>query len=268
MKIQTLIWGAVFALAMLTAGCSREQSDWEKARTVNDTESYELFVKKYPKGTFTPQALSRIKELTEERDWQKARDADTPEAYQAFLKQYPEGTWTEEARIRVENFSLAQAPPGAPPAAEPPVAGGPASSGGSGPAATPATPTPGATGATPATPGAAGSATPGAQPKPAAKAANPPAGGGHGQYAIQLGAFKSGKKTAEERWEILKKKYPTILHGLSPHIRVTKTAAGPLVRLQVTGLTRNDSRALCKRLKAKSEQCLVVPPVHHAAPAN
>src|SRR6202795_934873 len=96
--------------ALAVAGCSRQQSDWQKTRTANTTDAYELFLKKYPTGEFTAQAQARVKELYEERDWQKARDTDTLEAYQAFLKQYPEGKWTEEARIRVENFTLAAAP--------------------------------------------------------------------------------------------------------------------------------------------------------------
>src|SRR5450432_2779611 len=104
------------AALLAVAACSREQSDWEKARSSNNAESYELFVKKYPNGEFTAQAQARVRDLYEERDWQKARDADTPEAYQTFLKQYPEGKWTEEARIRVENFTLAQAPSNATPA--------------------------------------------------------------------------------------------------------------------------------------------------------
>src|SRR5580658_8172557 len=105
------------ALVFGLAGCSRQQSDWQKTRETNTAESYEQFLKKYPSGEFTAQAQARVKELYEERDWQKARDADTQEAYQAFLKQYPEGKWTEEARIRVENFSLAQAPPNGTPGA-------------------------------------------------------------------------------------------------------------------------------------------------------
>src|SRR6202790_4697601 len=105
--------GLGFALLLGISGCSRQQSDWEKTRAANTTDSYEQFIRKYPNGEFTAQAQARVKELYEERDWQKARDADTPEAYQAFLKQYPEGKWTEEARIRVENFTLAQAPSGA-----------------------------------------------------------------------------------------------------------------------------------------------------------
>src|SRR6266481_3568398 len=107
---------AVLCAVLLTlAGCSRQQSDWQKTRETNTADAYEQFLKKYPSGEFTAQAEARVKELYEERDWQKARDADTPEAYQAFLKQYPEGKWTEEARIRVENFTLAQAPPNAAP---------------------------------------------------------------------------------------------------------------------------------------------------------
>jgi len=111
----------VFLVLALTAGlalsgCSRQQSDWEKTRTANTTDAYELFLKKYPTGEFSAQAQARVKELYEERDWQKARDTDTLDAYQAFLKQYPEGKWTEEARIRVENFTLASAPANAAPA--------------------------------------------------------------------------------------------------------------------------------------------------------
>src|ERR1700730_3822568 len=110
------VMGLCLALLLGSSGCSRQQSDWEKTRAANTTDSYEQFLKKYPSGEFTAQAQARVKELYEERDWQKARDADTQEAYQSFLKQYPEGKWTEEARIRVENFTLAQAPSNATPA--------------------------------------------------------------------------------------------------------------------------------------------------------
>src|SRR6202789_1380108 len=120
MAMNKAVIGLCFTLLLGIYGCSRQQSDWEKSRTANTTDSYEQFIKKYPNGEFTAQAQARLKELDEERDWQKARDADTPDAYQAFLKQYPEGKWTEEARIRVENFTLAQTPsagPGSPAAA-------------------------------------------------------------------------------------------------------------------------------------------------------
>src|SRR5580704_1610030 len=157
------------ALLLAFGACSRQQSDWEKTRTANTADAYELFLKKYPTGEFTAQANARIKELYEERDWQKARDTDTQEAYQAFLKQYPEGKWTEEARIRVENFTLAQAPPTAAPAGADTV-----NAPGAKPAAAPrpaAAPAP-----------ATAPAAPLQAAKPAVKA---------GSYGIQLGAFKS-----------------------------------------------------------------------------
>ena len=116
------------ALMFGLSGCSRQQSDWQKARETNTAEAYEHFLKEYPSGEFTAQAQARLKELGEESDWQKARDADTSEAYQAFLKQHPEGKWTEEARIRVENLTLAQAPETTAPGSSNP-AGGTAASG-------------------------------------------------------------------------------------------------------------------------------------------
>src|SRR6202795_2917295 len=130
------------AVMLALAGCSRQQSDWQKTRQPNTAEGYEQFLKKYPGGEFTAQAQARLKERYEERDWQKARDADTLEAYQAFLKQYPEGKWTEEARIRVENFTLASAPsstvPPAQATAPAPAAPAPAAHG-EAPGATPKT---------------------------------------------------------------------------------------------------------------------------------
>src|ERR1700730_7037400 len=159
--------GLCLAVLLSVGGCSRHQSDWQKAVETNPADAYEQFIKKYPSGEFTAQAQARLKELYEERDWQKARDADTQEAYQAFLKQYPEGKYTEEARIRVENFTLAQAPPnGAPAGAEAPTAsgsppGGGTAAGGAGAAAAPK----------PAVPAPAPAPSPGAPPAKVAKAA-------------------------------------------------------------------------------------------------
>jgi cell division protein FtsN len=233
------------AVALGLFGCSRQQSDWEKARADNTTDSYEQFLKKYPAGEFTVQAQARVKELYEERDWQKARDADTPEAYQAFLKQYPEGKWTEEARIRVENFTLAQAPPGS--SAAPPVPAAPAGQ------------------AMPSTPGAAGAAG----PAPAATTGAAPTAGtasksarNAGAYGIQLGAFKTSAEAANKRWARLQKAYPAILAGLTPTIAPKQSATGTVYRLQAMNLSKKDARAICKQLTAKSQPCIVLPAAH------
>jgi cell division protein FtsN len=234
------------------AGCSRQQSDWEKTRAANTTEAYESFLKKYPSGEFTAQAQARVKELYEEHDWQKARDVDTVEAYQAFLKQYPEGKWTEEARIRVENFSLAQAPSGSsaatPAPSNAPAPGIPLSGDTEAPAAAPPA------SAEPASPAAP------APPKKAAKAAvaPAPAAAPSGSYGIQLGAFKSGSAAATQRWAHLQKKYPKLLAGLSPKVSPKKTSDGTLYRLQTFGITEAHAHAICKTLKADSQACILV----------
>jgi cell division protein FtsN len=236
------------AVMLALAGCSRQQSDWQKTRETNTAEGYEQFLKKYPSGEFTAQAQARAKELYEERDWQKARDADTPEAYQAFLKQYPEGKWTEEARIRVENFTLAQAPSGA---AAP--AGGPATAGGG----------PGADAAEKATPPAPAAKKPPVPPVPPARdtATSPPKSDA-GTYGVQLGAFKSGPEAAHKRWAELQKEYPALLGGLSSKVVSTKTSGGNLFRLQTSGVTEKRARQICSSLKSDSQACVVVPPGH------
>jgi cell division protein FtsN len=232
----------VFLVLSLTAvlglaGCSRQQSDWEKTRTTNSTDAYELFLKKYPSGEFTAQAQARVKELYEERDWQKARDTDTLEAYQAFLKQYPEGKWTEEARIRVENFTLASAPSSTTPA---------------GADATPPS--------QPAPPPAM-AMKPAAAPKvAAASSAHAAPAESRGSYGIQLGAFKSGADAANQRWAKLEKEYPKLLSGLSPKVSPKKGDSGTLYRLQVASLSETRASSICKSLKAHAQACVLLHP--------
>ncbi|HMD30240.1 MAG TPA: SPOR domain-containing protein [Steroidobacteraceae bacterium] len=230
-----MVFNKVILVLCLTAllgvsGCSRQQSDWEKAVGANTAETYEQFLKKYPSGDFTAQAQARLKELYEERDWQKARDTDTLEGYQAFLKQYPEGKWTEEARIRVENFTLASAPTAAPAAA--------------------AAPNPAANAVAPKV---------AAAPKAvAATAATSKAG----TYGIQLGAFKSGADAANARWAQLEKKYPKLLTGLTPKVAPKKSASGTLYRLQIANLSEKHAASICKTLKEHSQACTMLRPAH------
>jgi len=235
------IWAAMCVVLIGLSGCNRERSDWQKTRAANDTGSYAAFVKKYPHGSFTAQAQARLQELTEDSDWQKARDANTAASYQAFLLQHPQGKWSEEARIRIENFALAQSPAGSPPAAGTPAAGTP-------PAGT----------QPPAAPNQAASTA--HAPRPHAKTSAL-----RGGYAIQLGAFKSGAAAAYRRWRVLFAHDRAILHGLKPVVRATKTRAGRLYRLQVAGLSASRARSVCRRLKAHSQPCVVLAPVHRRA---
>jgi cell division septation protein DedD len=264
MAMNKIIPGIVCAMVLVASGCSRQQSDWEKARAANTTDSYELFLKKYPSGEFTAQAQARVKELYEERDWQKARDADTPEAYQAFLKQYPEGKWTEEARIRVENFTRAQAPSGAPagadaapapvPAAAPTTSAPPA-----GPEPTPKPPVK-PLGKAPVKASAKAAAK--SMAKAAVKSASPAKGG----YGVQLGAFGSGEAAANKHWSELQAKFPAALGTLTPRVTPATTANGTIYRLQVAGLSRSGARSICKSLKAQGEACVLVIPRRATGP--
>ncbi len=238
-----MVFNKVILVLCLTAllgvsGCSRQQSDWEKAVGANTAETYEQFLKKYPSGDFTAQAQARLKELYEERDWQKARDTDTLEGYQAVLKQYPEGKWTEEARIRVENFTLASAPPNATPPAQVTPA--------------PAAPNPAANAVAPKVAAAPKAVAPTAATSKAAA----------GTYGIQLGAFKSGADAANARWAQLEKKYPKLLTGLTPKVAPKKSASGTLYRLQVANLSEKHAASICKTLKEHSQACTVLRPAH------
>jgi cell division septation protein DedD len=264
------------ALAIGLTGCSRQQSDWQTTRESNTPEAYEQFVKKYPSGEFTAQAQARLKELYDDRDWQKARDADTPEAYQAYLNQYPEGQSATEARNRLENFTLAKSPAGTHPApgSAPIAPGGTLGSLKLGPRAEGAPSAPPPSAPPPAAPPpaaksgtAAASSAPAPHQAPPVAAAMAPAHARHaasntkvapGDYALQLGAFRSGSAAANKHWERLQKEYPNLLAGLNSRVVPKRTASGTLYRLQTVGLTESHARKICRDLKAKSQPCLIV----------
>ncbi|MGA2397319.1 MAG: SPOR domain-containing protein [Steroidobacteraceae bacterium] len=253
------------ALIIGLAGCSRQQSDWQKTRESNTPEAYEQFVKKYPSGEFTPQAQARLKELYDDRDWQKARDADTPEAYQAYLNQYPDGQSASEARNRLENFSMAQPPagtPAAPGTAPEAPAGTAVGAGAPGEEAPPAPPPAVAGGVAPThAPRKIAPAPPMASAVPAPHHApdhSPAAQQGEGNFAVQLGAFRSGSAAANKHWDRLQKEYPKLLAGLTPKVVPKKTASGTLYRLQAVGASESQARKICRDLKAKSQPCVIV----------
>jgi cell division protein FtsN len=254
MVIKQVFWVLSLTAALALSGCSRQQSDWEKTRTANTTDAYELFLKKYPSGEFSAQAQARVKELYEERDWQKARDTDTLDAYQAFLKQHPEGKWAEEARIRIENFTLASAPPnGAPAAAE--------STPGAAQSTSAQAPAPAALPAAPPKPAMAMKPAGAMKPAPSKTLASAhPSSKSHRAFGVQLGAFKSGTDAANKRWSKLDHEYPKLLSGLSPTVSPRKGGSGTLYRLQVANLSEKRASSICRTLKAHSQACVLMHP--------
>ncbi len=244
---------ALCAVLIGLSGCNREQSAWEKTRSANTAAAYAQFVKNYPNGAFTAQAQAQLRGLNEDQDWQAARDADTPDAYRGFLGKHPDGKWSEEARIRIENFTLAQ-PPGGAPSAPASAAASPAAANAAAAASAPAEPVE-----------KTARHAPKARVTRATRKAAPGGGSTGGGYGVQLGAYKSGAAAANKRWRVLRARYGSVLRGLQPHVRATKTSSGRLYRLQVEGLSAARAHAICKRLKANAQPCIVLPPARRRA---
>ena len=113
-----------------------ERSDWEIAQSKNDPVAFRTYLKKYPNGMFTEQALwesihdskepadfknylkrfptgknaSLALRLGEDASWERAQNSRNVSDYQSYLKEYPKGRFAEIAERRVQ-----------PPAPAPPV---------------------------------------------------------------------------------------------------------------------------------------------------
>lgn len=241
MKSSVILVCALIGLSLCLGGCSRRQQDWEAARKANTPEAYETFLQKYPEGEFTAQAQASARELEETRDWQNAVAANTAAAYQEFLRVHPDGRMSDDARIRIENFAMAAA--GDATATPPPVPGEPAPASASAPAQKGAAP-----------------------PAPMAMQKTPPAGtmtaaatAGHA-YRVQLGAFSGGEKQAMGEWRRLLREHPQLLDGLTPSVKLATTNTGHLYRLQAGFTDEAGARAICAKLKADGQSCVVVVP--------
>jgi len=245
----------IVVLALLAAGCSREQQDWRSAEAADTGEAYARFVEQYPDTELAVQARARLAQLDEERDWAQAGKIATADAYRAFLAEHPSGRWSEEARIRIEAFSLGSTPRLAP--ATPAQPGG-APQGPSGVRALQV-----ATATAP--PAVHQSAAPPAVARlTRAEPTEAPARGsaaraGGNSYGVQLGAFGS-EASADREWRRLQGRFGAQLGGLSPRIIAAGNTSGPLYRLQAPAAGEAQARALCDSLREKSQPCVPVLP--------
>ena len=234
----------IAVLAVLAAGCSREQQDWRSAEAADTSEAYGRFVELHPDSELTAQARARLAQLAEERDWTQAGKVATAEAYRAFLAEHPSGKWSEEARIRIEAFALGSAPRLAPSTAAHP--------GGSpqGPSGVRALQLATAT-ARPAVRESTETAPARERKSPART---------HGRsYGVQLGAFGS-EASADREWRRLQGRFGAQLRGLSPRIVAAGDTSGQLYRLQAPAAGEAQARALCNSLREQSQPCVPVLP--------
>src|SRR5256885_11921719 len=88
----------IAVLALLAAGCGREQQDWRSAEAADTSEAYARFVEQHPDSELAVQARARLVQLAEERDWAQAGKLATPAAHRALLAAHPGGRWSEGDR--------------------------------------------------------------------------------------------------------------------------------------------------------------------------
>jgi len=245
----------ITVLALLAAGCGREQQDWRSAEAADTSEAYGRFVEQHPDSELAVQARARLAQLSEERDWTQAGKIATAEGYRGFLAEHPSGRWSEEARIRIEAFSLGSAPRLAP---STPAQPGGAAQGPSGVralqlATAMAPPTVHESAAPPAV-----TRLTRAGPTEAAPARVSPRPGGN-SYGVQLGAFGS-EASADREWRRLQGRFGAQLGGLSPRIVAAGKTSDPVYRLQAPAAGEAQARALCDSLRERSQPCVPVLP--------
>jgi len=233
-KVQSL----VVLAGLLAVACGGTDAAFEAAQRSNTQAAWEDYLRQHPQGEHARAARELLAQLVEAREWERARSADTIAAYQEYLRGYPQGPHAHDASTAVANLSLAAAPAveaSAPPTRAAAKAGKPAAGAKGQPAraarAAPATATPVA---------AARSTTQG--------------------FRAQLGAFAKGSAAASAAWQALVARYPE-LHEREPIITAAHSADGRAIhRLQVGGFDRAAAEALCQKLTAGHDACLVIWP--------
>ena len=104
-------------VALLLAGCSRQEAAWRSADSAGTAAAYEAYLESYPAGTHAAAARARVAALREAREWSHAERLGTPESYQRYLSSYPEGSHAAKARDRLADFMGGARPPAGQPAA-------------------------------------------------------------------------------------------------------------------------------------------------------
>jgi cell division septation protein DedD len=213
-------------VALLLAGCSRQEAAWRSADSAGTVAAYETYLESYPAGTHAATARVRAAALREAREWSHAERLGTPESYQRYLAAYPDGQHAATARDRLAVFM------------QPPVRQ---------PAARLTAPT----AATPQTAASTGSV---AQPPPSgADAGAAPAN----QHWLQLGAFVGGRAAAEDAWQQLVGQHGDLLHGLEHRVILAPLDSGDLWRLSAGPLAADEGAARCAALQSRGSSCLL-----------
>jgi len=187
-------------------------------------------------------------------DWRAAQAADTSLAYSHFVSQHPDSSHVADARSRasalavteVAAMSVGDTPAAAVVSPAPvecaiPVAAAPPAVVAA-PAAAPVQPAPVA-------------ASP---PKPAAVPGKPGSAKASG-YGAQIGAFSSLAQ-AQAQWQTIEKRFSRELAGSTHQIAEGKAGSKAVFRLKVPQPSQAAAKALCSRLAAGGQSCVVYHP--------
>lgn len=99
------VWSFVVLVLMITiAGCDRSGTAWEQAQEQDTVAAYEEFLQQYAESDQAVEARQRLTARRREQGWELASQADTADAYQAFLAQFPDSPQSEQARSRIESL--------------------------------------------------------------------------------------------------------------------------------------------------------------------
>jgi hypothetical protein len=81
----------------LFTNCSREKNDWQVAKSQNTVQTYEQFIKDYPKSTFKDSASYKIEELF----FKEAVTKNTINDYSDFIKHFPKSIFIDSANKKI-----------------------------------------------------------------------------------------------------------------------------------------------------------------------
>ena len=207
-------------VALLVAGCSRQEAAWRSADSMGTAAAYEAYLESYPAGTHAAAARARVAALREAREWSHAERLGTPESYQRYLAAYPDGQHAAAAHDRLAVFMQPleqQEPPRA--AADSAVAAGAVAQ----------------------------------RPAPAADPGTAPAN----DHWLQLGAFVGGSATAEVAWQQLLAEHGDLLDGLEHRVILAPLDSGNLWRLSAGPLAADEGAARCEALRNRGSSCLL-----------
>jgi hypothetical protein len=93
----------IVSLAILTVwvstGCASARRDWAAARTVDEVQAYEWFLKHHSESEHAPEAQHRLELLRRDLPaWEQATAAGTVGAYERFTAQHSDSPYAERAR--------------------------------------------------------------------------------------------------------------------------------------------------------------------------